>query len=200
VADPQIAEKAPRLLSEAAKLFPSRIDIALGLAFCLRQENRLLDSAEVMLGLIAAYQKNPDSFTNKEGSPVGAQEAAKSIDNAAYDTTVDLYESQNPESSKWGEKLALAAAEAFPKDPRLPNMVAAFAIRANDIKRAITWLEQAHAIDPSDSLVSVNLADQYLHLGDKKKAAELAQSILNSTDEAAKEYQKDAKQIIDHAK
>jgi len=200
VVDPKLAEKAPALFSEAAKKFPNRIDIALGLSYCLRQENRLPDGAEVMLGLIDAYRKAPDSFIDKEGKPLGGQEAAKSIDNAAYDTTVELYESNNPGSSKWSEKLGLATAGAFPKDPRPPNIIAALAIRANDLKRAITWLEKAHAIDPSDALVSVNLADQYLNHGDKKKAAELAQSVLNSTDEAAKEYRNDAKQIIENAK
>ncbi len=199
-ADPKLAEKAPALLSEAAKKFPKRIDIALGLAYCLRQENRLSEGVEVMLGLIDGYRKAPDSFSDKKGNPLSAQEAGKIIDNAAYDTTVELYELKNPEASKCSEKLALATAEAFPKDPRSPNLIAALAIRANDLKRAITWLEKAHAIDPSDSLVSVNLAEQYLKHGDKKKAVALAKSILKSTDEGAKQYQKDVKQIIEDAK
>jgi len=199
VVEPKLAAKAPELLSEAAKKFPKRIDIALGLAFCLRGENRPADSAEVMLGLIDAYRKAPGSFLNKEGKPLASPEAAKNIANGSYDTTVELYESKDAESSKWCEKLATAMVETFPKDPRPPNIIAALAIRANDFKGAVAWLEKAHAIDPSDLLVTVNLASQYLDVGNKKKATELAQSILDSTDEAAKEYQKDAKQIIKNA-
>ncbi|TSA32402.1 MAG: hypothetical protein D4R65_09345 [Verrucomicrobiaceae bacterium] len=196
--DPKLAEKAPALLSEAAKKFPNRIDIALGLSYCFREENRLPEAAEVMLGLIDAYRKAPDSFIDKEEKPLSGQEAAKSIDNAAYDTAVELYESK--EFSERTEKLGLAMADAFPKDPRPPNIIGALAIRANDFKCAITWLEKAHAIDSSDSLVSVNLANQYLNLGKKRKAAAIANSILDSTDEAAKEYQKDAKEILENAK
>ena len=200
VVDPKIAAKAPDLLSEAAKKFPARIDIALGLAFCLRQENRPAESAEVMLGLIEAYRKAPDSFLDKNGQPLARQEPAKNIDNASYDTTVQLYESKDADAPKWCEKLAMAMAEAFPKDPRPPNIIAALAIRANDFKGAIAWLEKAHAIDPSDPLVTVNLAEQYLEVGNKKKARGLAQSILDSPGEEAKEYRNDAKQIIKKAK
>jgi len=198
VIDPKLAEKAPALLSEAAKKFPNRIDVALGLSYCLREENRLPEAAETMLGLIDAYRKAPDSFIDKHGNPLPSQEAAKSIDNAAYDTTVELYESK--EFSDQSEKLGLAMAETFPTDPRPSNIIGALAIRANDLKRAITWLEKAHAIDPSDALVSVNLANQYLDLGDKKTAAALANNILDSTDEATKEYQKDAREILEKAK
>jgi tetratricopeptide (TPR) repeat protein len=200
VVDPKIAAKAPDLLSGAAKKFPNRIDIALGLAYVLRQENRPAESAEVMLGLIEAYRKAPDSFLDKNGTALSGPEAAKTIDNAAYDTTVELYESKDAESPKWCEKLAMEMIDTFPKDARPPNIVAALAIRANDFKGAIGWLEKAHAIDPSDSLVTVNLAEQYLGVGNKKKARELAQSILESPDQAAKEYRNEAKQIIKKAK
>ncbi len=195
---PEIGRKAPDLLTEAMRRFPSRIDIAIGCAYTLSLERRFSDSARVMLDLLAAYQKSPASFTDKSGKPLSAAAAGDLVRNTLYTRSSDYYKAETSEATAACLQLVTAMSEAFPKDPRSYNLLAALAVESGDNKRAVSLLEKAHAADPDDTIITINLADRYLAAGEKAKARELAQNILKSA--SAKDYHEDAKGIVNQTK
>lgn len=199
VADPKIGRAAPDLLMEAVKKFPKRMDIALGLAYCLRKEERFPEAGKAMLALLAAYE-SPGPMLGQDDEPLGAEKAGETIANAAYDTTAELFRAQTKASTAACRQLATAMTKTFPEDPRPYNLLAAMADKEGDTKTVITWLERAHGVDPSDPIVIMNLAEKYLETGDKVNARTLAQSILDSPEKTAREFHPDAQRILEKAK
>lgn len=197
-ANPGLARKAPDLLTEAMRRFPTRIDIAIGCAYCFALEGLYEDSARVMLDLLAAYQKSPASFIGKDGKSLSAAQAGDLVRNALYSRSSEFYKAETSEGSVACLKLAFAMSEAFPKDPRSYNLLAALAMESGDKKKAASLLEKAHAADPEDPIITMNLADRYLDAGDKPKAREMAGRILKS--KSAQDYHEDAQAILEQAK
>lgn len=199
VADPKIGRAAPDLLFEAVKKFPKRMDIGLGLVFCLRKEDRFADAGKAMIVLLAAYE-SPGPMLGQDDEPLEADKAGDTIANAAYDTAADLYQAGTKPALGACRQLATAMTKTFPENVRAYNLLAAIADKENDTKAVITWLEKAHGVDPSDSIVIINLAEKYLETGDKANARTLAQSILDSREASAQEFQPAAQRILSKAK
>ncbi len=194
--DPELAQKAPKLLAEALRRFPSRIDIALGLAYCLAQESDWKACGTSLEALLTLYQSAPDGFQGKTGRSIPPAEAADVIKGACFDRALDAYESEDPEAEMVGNQIAERALEVFPQDVRLLNLLFAFSARNGDSVAATQWLEQAHAIAPEDPIVALNLAEQYLAAGKNTQARALAEQVVA----AGREFREDAQALIERSK
>jgi tetratricopeptide (TPR) repeat protein len=69
---------------------------------------------------------------------------------------------------------------AFPDHPIAYNMLAALASANNQNTEALKHLLTAYKKDPSDPIIILNLGDTYSKLGQKKKAREYYNQVINS--------------------
>ncbi len=197
VVDPALADKAPALLQRATERFPARLDIALGLATVLAEENRYADCLETFIDLTDRFHAKPTSFVDKDDRPMTAEATRKLMANGIYDRAADLYADETAAAAETCRSLVDLAIEEFPPDPRPLNLLAALDIQSGNHEAAINSLKKARAIDAADPIVALNLADQYLATGNKAKAREIANDLLANN---PGEYEPDARAILDAAK
>jgi tetratricopeptide (TPR) repeat protein len=197
--DPRLAKKSAGFLEEAVKRFPNRLDIWCGLSYTLQEIGDPDGELKVLKECVAYTIKHPDQLRWRKGlalpSPPGTFVPEQIHDYATY-----YYEKNTVIDNERAFKIAELAATNYPAHPFALNDLAALSSRKNDFLGTRGYLEKAHRVAPTDTLVLLNLADVCVTLKDIKSARAYYQSIIalkpNADDLAA--AKQGLQQIGDH--
>jgi tetratricopeptide (TPR) repeat protein len=177
--DPNIPQKAVDILSKGVKAFPFRADIAIGLAHILRESGRYDDCIATLEKLLNTAGRKPNNMRWKNGEELPEKES-KFIPEITSNYSAFFYRRDTEIDDKRCERLAKATVSAFPDHPIAYNMLAALASANNQNTEALKHLLTAYKKDPSDPIIILNLGDTYSKLGQKKKAREYYNQVINS--------------------
>ena len=87
---------------------------------------------------------------------------------------------ENPEDDKRFLKIATFAAEQFPNHPYAFNDIALYYSVSGDNVKTREWLQKAHAVDPKDTLVLMNLGQISSKRGDKSAARKWYEEVIKA--------------------
>jgi tetratricopeptide (TPR) repeat protein len=161
--------RASSELREATRKFPVRLDIR----FELAEVYQRLGDFEAQYGVLAdafKYAKShPAELRWREGAPL-PDAPDKFIPGAVQGYIHYYYNRATPEDDERFLRLAKLVAEAYPKHPYPVNSIGLYYASKQRWREALPYLEKAHALDPSDAFVMMNLAALYTQLYDDAKA------------------------------
>lgn len=185
--DPKFHQKAVKILEEGMKRFPWRADIALGLASLQLKTGNPKACTETLLGLLATAQKNPSALRWMGDRPL-PRSPKDFIPESVYDYCAKLYELNDRNADPCCRQLCEEMIRIYPENPKPLNLLAALADADHKTEEALGWLQKAHAADPKDALVLMNLADMSRKLGKTNEALEAWKQVvtLPEADEASK--------------
>lgn len=178
-AHPEIPEKALSLLIQGSRKFPFRADIALGLAHVQMEMERYDDCVATLETLLKTASPNPEKLEWKYGSRL-PEEASKFIPETLHEYTAYYYNRATQEDDQRCQHLCKATIQAFPEHPYAYNMLAALANAQKDFNESLKYLLDAHKRAPKDPLILINLGDTYVKVGQKQKAMEAFDKVINS--------------------
>ena len=177
-ADPEIPKRALGILTEGAKKFPQRADIALGLAYVQKEMGIAEGYVKTLTSLLAEAKKDPEALRWMEGAEM--PEAAETfLPETVQDYTAGLFNANTPATDVLCGKLLAAVTDAFPDHPYAYNLKAALADATGKPEEALRMLEIAVKKAPNDALIIMNLADAYAKAGKRDKAAENYRKIIS---------------------
>jgi len=177
-ADPKLTEMAIGYLEEAVKRFPQRLDIWCGLSYSLQEAGDFDRQFSVIKDCVAYAKKHPDTLLWLKGQPLSAP--AESFVPEKLHGYTSYYMKQN--TSVGDErflKIAQFVADNYPKHCYALNDLAAYYDYKHDQTKVREYLEKAHAADPADVIVLLNLGDAYLKANDLKKARVCYQKVVD---------------------
>jgi len=168
-ADPTIRKRAIATLSEGARKFPQRADIALGLAHVQKAVGNRKGYVAALTALLAQAKKDSDSlkWMNNAEMP---EPAETFLPETVQTYSAALFNANTPATDALCEELLAAVTDAFPDHPYAYNLKAALADANGKPDEALKMLETAFEKAPEDPLILSNLADAYVKAG-KKSAA-----------------------------
>jgi tetratricopeptide (TPR) repeat protein len=194
--NPDIPQKAISVLTKGTKAFPYRADIAVGLAHIQRELGRYDDSVTTLESLLKTAGNNTEDLRWKNGNKL-SEKASKFIPEIISDYSAFYYKRGTEIDDQRCERLVRATASAFPDNPIAYNMLAALAVAHNHNDEALAYLLTAYKKDPNDPIVIINLGNTYGKLGQKQKAKEYYNKIINSNFD--ERYKKTARQKLSAA-
>jgi tetratricopeptide (TPR) repeat protein len=194
--NPDIPQKAVDVLTKGAKAFPYRADIAVGLAHIQRELGRYDDSVTTLETLLKTAGSKPDDLRWMHGDKL-SEKASKFIPEIISGYSAFFYRRETEIDDKRCERLAKATVSAFPDNPVAYNMLAALAVAHNQNDEALRYLLAAYKKAPDDPIIIINLGDTYGKLGQKQKAKEYYNKVINSNYE--EQYKKAASQKLSQA-
>jgi len=175
--DPEYDQKAVKILEEGNKRFPWRADIALGLASLQFKTGNPKSCTETLLGLLATAQKNPSALRWMGDAPLPGP-PQDFIPNSVYDYCAKLYKLNDTKADSCCRQLCEEMVRIYPENPKPLNLLAALANADHKPDEALGWLQKAHAADPKDALVLMNLADMSRKLGKNKEAIDAWKEVI----------------------
>lgn len=191
--NPEIPKRAVAVLTEGARQFPQRVDIALGLAYILNELEMDQECVATLLKLLEFSSKNTKELRWK-GNAQLPSEASKFIPEVIYEYSFGFYEKKTDQSNALCAKLCDATIRSFPDHPYAYNIKAGLAGSQGLQDDVIKFLDIAHRKAPSDPLILLNLGDTYLKSGktfDAKKAYAKVLEI-DTIDDSLKQRARDA--------
>jgi tetratricopeptide (TPR) repeat protein len=194
---PDIPQKSVDILVKGTKAFPYRADIAVGLAHIQRALGRYDDSVTTLETLLKTAGSKPEDIRWKNGDKL-SEKASKFIPEIISDYSAFFYRRETAIDDKRCERLVKATVSAFPDHPVAYNMLAALAVAHNHNDEALEYLLTAYKKAPDDPIIIINLGDMYSKLGQKQKAKEYYNKVINSNFE--EQYRKAASQKLSQAK
>lgn len=175
--NPEIPKKALKILSEGAKKFPARADIAMGLAYIQKATGATDGYVETLCTLLAQAKKDPEALKWMQDKPL--PEAAKTfLPESIQDYTVALFNANSPATDALCARLLEAVTDTFPDHPYAYNLKAALADANGKPDDALKFLETAHEKAPADILILSNLADIYAKSGQTEKSVTAYEALL----------------------
>ncbi len=168
-ADPTIPGRAIAFLTEAVGKFPERADIAIGLAFTLRAQNRPDDCLRVLLALISRAAAEPGAMRWRAGEPF-PEPIDRFLSQALQSYTASFYQTETPEGLKRCRELSEAIIRTWPDNPLAYNVLAAVSSVEGNEGECARLLKTAAEKAPGDALIQLNLADSLRRLGDRDGA------------------------------
>jgi tetratricopeptide (TPR) repeat protein len=188
-----IPQKAVNVLVKGAKAFPYRADIAVGLAHIQRELGRHDDSVTTLETLLKTAGSKPDDLRWKNGDKL-SEKVSKFIPEIISSYSAFYYKRGTETDDKRCERLVKATVSAFPENPIAYNMLAALAIAHNQNDEALGYLLTAYKKAPNDPIIIINLGNTYSKLGQKQKAKEYYNKVINSNFD--EKYRKAASQKL----
>lgn len=177
--DPAIAAHAVDALQIASRKFPFRLDIWFGLAH-IQQELDNFEAQFVVLSEAFKYAAGHAELLKwTNGDPLPAP-PAKYIPETAQDYLSHYSERQTPQDDERFLRLAKLMLTYYPTHPYPLNDVAWYYTTKEQWQNALPYLEKAHASDPEDSLVTLNLGTLYVKLKNRKKARRMFEAVIAS--------------------
>lgn len=192
---PEIPPKAVKILEEGIKRFPWRADIALGLANLQFKSDNPKACTATLLGLLATAQKDHSALRWMGDAPLPAP-AQKFIPNSVYDYCAKLYKLDTPDTDACCRQLCGELVRDYPGNPKPLNLLAALASSDHKPEESLQWLQKAHAADPKDALVLMNLAETSRKLGKTNEAVAAWKEVV-ALPEAREEYKQDARSAME---
>jgi tetratricopeptide (TPR) repeat protein len=176
--DSEMTGQAIDFLATASAKFPNRLDIWLGLA-TLNYRYGSFDDLYKTLQRMADYTKDhSNNLKWLKGGPLPAP-PDQFVPEQIHDRATDYYQTGTQEGLERSRKIAEIAAKAYPHHDYAFNDIAAYYSALHDDAKAREWLEKANAIDPSDTLVLLNLGDACVKLKDKEAARKYYQRVID---------------------
>lgn len=161
--------RASSELQEATRKFPARLDIR----FELAEIQQRLGDFEAQYGILSdafKYAKaHPGELRWREGAAL-PDAPDRFVPGAVQGYIHYYYNRATPEDDERFLRLAKLVAESYPKHPYPVNSIGLYYASKQRWKEALPYLEKAHALDPSDAFVMMNLAALYTELYDDAKA------------------------------
>ena len=187
----QVPPKALKILEEGTRRFPRRADIALGLASLQFKSGSHAACTATLLRLLATAQKDPASLRWMGDAPLPSS-PQKFIPESVYDYCAKLYELNTRDGDTCCRQLCDQLIRNDPGNPKPLNLLAALADNDHKPEEALQWLQKAHAADPKDALVLMNLADTSRKLGQTDEALDAWKQVVALPD-ADEEYKRAAR-------
>lgn len=179
-ANPEVPQKAIDLLTEGYKRFPQRLDIGMGLAYMLRDENRQAECFKVLESVLTNSAKHRSELRWKDGGPL-PKPAEVYIPELMNGYTAWFYQLETPEGNELSRRLCESVIAAYPDHPYAYNILAALSMAKKDDKSAVGYLQTGLSKDPDDTLMMLNLANAYRRLGENAQALETYRLILTKS-------------------
>ena len=181
--DPARANKAVEMLSAAVKRFPKRLDIHCGLAHLLQECGRAKEEVGVLRRMVTQYQATPEQLRWCHGEPL-SEPPERFVAAKLHTFALAQYHQETREGNLRFCEIAKLATDACPTVAKLWNDRAICASLHNDFKAVQGYLDKAAALAPTDALVLVNLGDNSLRLGLKKKARDCFARVIELNSDA----------------
>jgi len=179
-ANPEVPQKAIDLLTEGYKRFPQRLDIGMGLAYMLRDENRQAECFKVLESVLTNSAKYRSELRWKDGGALPKPPEVY-IPELMNGYTAGFYELETPEGNELSRRLCESVIAAYPDHPYAYNILAALSMAKKDDKSAVGYLQTGLSKAPHDTLMMLNLANAYRRLGDNAQALETYRLILTKS-------------------
>jgi tetratricopeptide (TPR) repeat protein len=167
--DSRLEAKAIGYLQEAAKRFPDRMDIWCGLSYALQESGAFDRQLEILKQCVAYATGHPAQLRWLKGGPLPSP-AELFVPEKLHDYTCYYLNKQTPADNENAFKIAELAAANYPDHPYALNDLAALYTYKGNIEEARNYLEKAHKVAPTDTLVLLNLGDACAKLNDPKSA------------------------------
>lgn len=175
--DPEIRKRALGILTEGARRFPRRADLALGLAHVQKKMGMADGYVNTLASLLAEAKKDPAALKwMKDETLPGPAETF--LPETVQTYSAALFNANKPATDALCAKLLAAVTDAFPEHPYAYNMQAALADAGGKPEEALRFLEIAHRKAPADPLILMNLAGAYAKSGQTDQAATTYQKVL----------------------
>ena len=175
--NPELPKRALKTLSDGAKKFPARADIALGLAHVQKELGLHEGYVETLSALLAEAKKGEEKLRWTKGAAL-PKPAGTFLPETVQQYTASLFRTNTPATDALCGKLLSAVTDAFPDHPYAYNLQAALADANGKPNEAVSKLETAHEKAPADSMVLSNLAGAYAKVGQSEKAIAAYEKVL----------------------
>jgi tetratricopeptide (TPR) repeat protein len=175
-------------IEEGIQRFPDRLDLSFGKIHLLLS-NLDYDAALKELHRVlnrSIINGNKWQWTNNEATPSEGQQFLR---DCMQDYFSQLYDAQKNDAAM---ALTEDVLHHYPNSIYFLNDKVGLLAAANDFKQALEVGLKAHEIDPSDDIITINIAYSYQQLSDKKNAILYYQMLTNSKDEDIKASAKEA--------
>jgi tetratricopeptide (TPR) repeat protein len=176
---PEIPQKAVDLLSEGFGRNPYRFDVAMGLAYMLRDRGQFKACADVLKKALRHAVSDPAKIRWRGGT-LPEKPLDRFVPETLQGYTAGFYRLQTKEGDALCRELCEALVSAYPGHPYAYNILAALCSAKEDYKGCVKYLQMALEISPDDTLVVLNLADSYRRMGDKGAAKGYYERVLSS--------------------
>lgn len=179
-ARPEFPQKGIALLTEGYKRFPHRLDIGMGLAYMLREENKQTECFEVLERVLANSAKHGSELRWKDGGHL-PEPAEVYIPELMNGYAAGFYRLESPEGDELSRRLCESVIAIYPDHPYAYNILAALSMANKDDKSAVEFLRTGLSKAPDDTLMMLNLANAYRRLGDNAQAVATYRLILTKS-------------------
>jgi len=177
--DEGAAKRAAELLEEATKKFPDRLDIWCGLAFTFQEMGNFDSELSILQKMVAYAREHPERLRWLKGEEL-PEPPDRFVPEKFHSYGMYYEKKENPEDDKRFLKIATFAAEQFPNHPYAFNDIALYYSVSGDNVKTREWLQKAHAVDPKDTLVLMNLGQISSKLGDKSTARKWYEEVIKA--------------------
>jgi len=186
--NPELPKRALETLTEGVRLFPQRVDMALGLAHIQYEMERQKACVSTLLKLLATAKKDPEELTWTRNAQLPSP-AGFLIPEAIQKYTHALYREETPAADALCIRLCDATIATFPDHAFAYNVRAAMAAAQGQPAESLSYLEKASAKAPDDALILMNLGDSYAKANESAKARATYTKVLQLAegDESLKE-------------
>ncbi|MDE5607736.1 MAG: tetratricopeptide repeat protein [Muribaculaceae bacterium] len=166
-------QKAIEAIENGIKERPDRLDYRLGEMTAYRYRD-MTDKAVDLLIETAEYDvANTPKWLWTDDS-IADQTVAQAI----VDVASELFYSETEDEAF--ERLVAEASRLYPDNFMIINLMGVDRLLNKDYSKALEYLEKALSLNPGDDIVMCNIAYTYLQKGDKAKARELYQQLIDS--------------------
>jgi tetratricopeptide (TPR) repeat protein len=194
--DINLFKKGIDIIDQGIILFPDRLDMRFGKIYALGQIEDWDNFTEEIIKTIkhSGLNNNQWLWTNNELKPNGKDFLLTGI----QDYQLELYNSQNDSLLLKMREIAEVILSIFPDHiVSLSNISITYLLLGN-YDKGIEVLLEAEKIEPKDAVVLGNIAQGYKLKGDKIKAKEYFEKILEFADEQTKNYVKQQIELLDN--
>ena len=166
-------ENAIKIIEEGIAKYPRRLDMRLGELTALSMHDMYDRVADVLVSTIEEGSKDCNGWTRQHNEPVDSVDYSDVI----FEKIVELYNASAYNAlNKVCEKYLLVV----PNDFRVINICAAVKIDMNDLDAGLALFKRALTLAPVDGILKSNIAYVYLLKGEKAKAKEIYQEIIDN--------------------
>jgi len=162
--NPELRAKALALTTEGFRKFPHRLDLGFGLAHVQMEMGRSDAAAATLLQILEVCRKSPKSLVWQQNKPL-PQPAERFVPEAIQGHVAALFNQRQPASDALAAKICEATIATYPDHGHAYNMLAVLAGAKDDKAGVVRYLKLAHEKAPKDTLILMNLADQYRRQG-----------------------------------
>jgi|SoiMethySBSTD1v2_1073268.scaffolds.fasta_scaffold07134_4 tetratricopeptide (TPR) repeat protein len=177
--DPALGARAVAALTEATRRFPRRMDIWFGRAHIQQEMSDFEGQCATLSAAFAYAKRDPKKLQWIEGAPLEG-DPERVLPEIAQGYLAHYYELETPEGDERFLHLASLIAAAFPRHAYPVNSIGLYYAAKEDWEQALPYFEKAHALDPQDLLIVMNLGVLHAKRHDVAKARPYLETVIGS--------------------